>query len=512
MKQGKCSQLGRGFPRNLSLFCVGVFSTCRVYRPSVRPFNSTNPNPQQRKLPTRPCSHKELTEHIQNTLHPTPTRKHHISNMHELHILNLSSYSLLLNEQEHDRDTLQKSSTCAIPTKELVTGGYHRVPLPSKQQQETMLNSIVRIMLHYGSKSKSQSQSRLVNDLRYNVCGKEQIIQVQLHQNEGGRNWLQLDANFNKSRLEEVPVGDEWIFLGSCGKACHAESSAILAFVDCEKDDEQSSVVSYQFCSNEEYKSWMEFYSKSIGHLSLDRLCLVQSHDSGTYRMVSPFSRPWASTQNKSLLEQLECGVRVLDIRLGCQGDDWVLVHDTWRTKVSLKAALGQVCKFLRENKDEVIILDFHRFVELHGKFDWDKLSNFVIKKLGHFLIPNYGHIPTIDEVYKTTSRVLVAWNCRDGYRPAYFYRGIRQGWYKNAHNKKELYEAIEDDVQKVSPHGRMWTVGCVLPASAVHSVPRIPEAKKWFTPGNQICKKVNIIQIDFVVSKCKIMFFLVYS
>ena len=432
--------------------------------------------------------------------------------MHELHILNLSSYSLLLDEQKHDRDTLQ---TCAIPTKdfpkELVTGGYHRVPLPSKQQ-ETMLNSIVRIMFHYGSKSQSQSQSRLVKDLRYNVCGKEQIIQVQLHQNEGGRNWLQLDANFHKSRLEEVPVGDEWIFLGSCGKACHAESSAILAFVDCEKDDEQSSVVSYQFCSNEQYKSWMEFYSKSIGHLSLDRLCLVQSHDSGTYRMVSPFSRPWAATHNKSLLEQLECGVRVLDIRLGCQGDDWVLVHDTWRTKVSLKAALGQVCKFLRENKDEVIILDFHRFVELHGKFDWDKLSNFVIKKLGHFLIPNYGHIPTIDEVYKTTSRVLVAWNCRDGYRPAYFYRGIRQGWYKNAHNKKELYEAIEDDVQKVSPHGRMWTVGCVLPASAVHSVPRIPEAKKWFTPGNQICKTVNIIQIDFVVSKCKIMFFLVYS
>ena len=93
--------------------------------------------------------------------------------------------------------------------------------------------------------------------------------------------------------------------------------------------------------------------------------------------MKPSFSKPWATAQQENLLQQMRRGVRVLDFRLGCDGpNEWILVHDKWRTMLSLEEALAQTRKFVQSHPSEVIILDFHRFLELKHRFRWTSCSN----------------------------------------------------------------------------------------------------------------------------------------
>ncbi|KAG7364553.1 hypothetical protein IV203_037755 [Nitzschia inconspicua] len=88
-------------------------------------------------------------------------------------------------------------------------------------------------------------------------------------------------------------------------------------------------------------EKWTEIYGPIIHQLPLNKLCLVETHDSGTFRMKSPIVAPWATTQHATIEEQLQGGVRVLDLRLGCDGPQtYLLVHGMWRTVTSLNDAL----------------------------------------------------------------------------------------------------------------------------------------------------------------------------
>ena len=261
--------------------------------------------------------------------------------------------------------------------------------------------------------------------------------------------------------------------------------------------------------TNDDFEQWMGRFSRFIGHLRLGQLCLVQTHNSGTYKMNSPVAKPWASTQDKSLMQQMKLGIRVLDIRLGCdKNQKWILVHDKWRTRVSLKSALKEVCKFVRNNPTEIIILDFHRFVPLEHSFDWKKLFDFILEATGELLIANRGFVPTLSEIWQTTGRILIAWNSNESEVPKQFFKGVHQGWYRNASTVNELHDAIEADLQhrRVLPK-LLWTVGACLPATVFTPVKAIPEVDKWFIPGNDWMRKVNIIQVDFVVSKNKSLY-----
>ncbi|WP_456475660.1 phosphatidylinositol-specific phospholipase C domain-containing protein [Candidatus Pyrohabitans sp.] len=249
-------------------------------------------------------------------------------------------------------------------------------------------------------------------------------------------------------------------------------------------------------------KNWMETYGPVIGHLPLNELTLVCSHDSGTYDMVSPFSIPWASCQDLNINDQLNHGVRVLDMRVGCQNDKsgderFILVHDTWRTKVTLKDALEQVKGFLSRNMQEVVILDFHRFVELNGHFDYDELQNVVIDTLGDLIYPYPNRIPTLEEIWKTPGRVVVAWNRDD--RQNSFFPGVDQKWFDKT-DIDDLYAAISEEMKKSHQNEGLWSICAILtptPLKPLH--PLSPDVGNWFQAGSEWAQKANIISLDFV-------------
>ena len=73
-------------------------------------------------------------------------------------------------------------------------------------------------------------------------------------------------------------------------------------------------------------------------------------------------------TQDESIFNQLVYGIRYLDMRVGyynVSGSDehlWV-VHDLFRTELTVRSAAAQVKEFLRAAPKEIVIFDFHRFV-----------------------------------------------------------------------------------------------------------------------------------------------------
>ncbi len=63
--------------------------------------------------------------------------------------------------------------------------------------------------------------------------------------------------------------------------------------------------------------SWMEHYSDLIGKLTMTEMTLPGTHDSGTHQPAFYLGTPWIKTQELSLKEQLNGGIRVLDLRIG---------------------------------------------------------------------------------------------------------------------------------------------------------------------------------------------------
>lgn len=263
------------------------------------------------------------------------------------------------------------------------------------------------------------------------------------------------------------------------------------------------------------HKGWMENAAPMIGHLSLDQLCLVESHDSGTYRMDYAFHEfvgLWSSTQNLNIQGQLEAGVRVLDLRVGCVKDNkWILVHDTWLTTCSIESALDQVLSYVDSNVNEVVILDLHRFMDstntdkkLKGTFDFRKLQSYIVEKLGSKLFKRTTKLPTLNEIWATEGRIIVAW-CDDSIKEPFriprngdFFDGVNQGWYEDADSEKTLHAAIEQSIAGGRKTGQLSTEGAILPPS-VFPIHPLPCLGKWFKPDEPWASTVNIVQCDFV-------------
>ena len=93
------------------------------------------------------------------------------------------------------------------------------------------------------------------------------------------------------------------------------------------------------FCSMGDMDHWMGHTGLRLwGDRTLRQLCIPASHDSGMWKL--PWSTNGASeatviTQRKTILDQLNLGVRWFDIRPVYHKGQWVCGHYTWADKLS---------------------------------------------------------------------------------------------------------------------------------------------------------------------------------
>lgn len=255
------------------------------------------------------------------------------------------------------------------------------------------------------------------------------------------------------------------------------------------------------------YDEWMSYYSDVLGKLTLTEMTLPGTHDSGTYDPKFTPGDLWIRTQCLSLGQQLQLGVRVLDLRIGQNSPgDYLIVHDTWRTNYTLASALKEITDFIDQDatNKEIVILDFHRFVNLgEGSYDYGKLKAQISSCLSGYLLPvQTGRGKQLQEIWQTCGkgRLVVAWNTSDP--DSYMWPAVTQRWYADADTLIKLYEAIKTDM--LNPPSGLWASCSFMESSAVHppktnAIAADPTIKQWYFGGSTFCEKANIISVDFV-------------
>lgn len=186
------------------------------------------------------------------------------------------------------------------------------------------------------------------------------------------------------------------------------------------------------------YKNWMSTLTQEVKQKKINEIFLPGSHDSGAYKVdfstplatsflhglarfagkYLPFAgsiiKNWTITQDKDIKGQLEQGIRALDLRIARNPNTGEFYLSHTFACVPLKEVLEQINQFLKENPEEVIVINM--------KPDWDhkegmddhevEMLNSVNNILGSLLLkPNEKNIfddsTTIANMVANNKRVL---------------------------------------------------------------------------------------------------------
>lgn len=177
--------------------------------------------------------------------------------------------------------------------------------------------------------------------------------------------------------------------------------------------------------------TWMADMMQQIGDVPLCRVTLPGTHDSGTYPMTTrsaldPYNegarlrvvmaaervaqqrgtstRPlivdWSKAQDLSITDQLQAGIRYLDLRVSLVDSTYVLGHVL--VCGTLDDALQQVLMFTQQNPGELIIVDVNHVYGMETTESQVALINFIAGILDGRLVegpPTLGPNNTVNEI-----------------------------------------------------------------------------------------------------------------
>lgn len=224
---------------------------------------------------------------------------------------------------------------------------------------------------------------------------------------------------------------------------------------------------------------WMAL-TPQIGTLRIDELILAGTHNAGMDKKSPNISLPQEITQDVSPLEQIQNGIRVLDLRVSFYekhpvGDPrrFQIYHATSSGRTIAVDILGAVVGFYRElersgdSAREIVILDFHRFrhftVEAH-----QQLIRLIIDGLKERLIADDLRFLTLEELWTQHpgKNVVVAYNNRETHWR--FWAGVDQCWCgSNLASTAKLKEYMDEIAESPKVDDQLRSVQCakyVLP------------------------------------------------
>jgi len=177
--------------------------------------------------------------------------------------------------------------------------------------------------------------------------------------------------------------------------------------------------------------AWMADMMQQIGDVPLCRVTLPGTHDSGTYGMtmrsaLDPYNegarlrvlvaaerlahqrgtsaRPlialWSQAQDLSITDQLQAGVRYLDLRVSLVDSTYLLGHVL--VCGTLDDALQQVLMFTQQHPSELIIVDVNHLYGMETTESQVALINFIAGILDGRLVqgpPTLGPNRTVNEI-----------------------------------------------------------------------------------------------------------------
>lgn len=218
----------------------------------------------------------------------------------------------------------------------------------------------------------------------YNYTSRSNVVEVSFFESEdekGNINYTSIDASNKVVRFYILPVklnkGVEITIRTKNGKYYTKKASASVGteytteeFKISSTDKEISSIVKpyykkYNFGTIEKARkgAWMSCIPQNVFYTMLS---VPGSHDAATSAVkLFTFS---SKTQNKTIAEQLELGVRALDLRPSAT-DNLEIKHGSTGTGVTLAQAIESMRSYLEKNPTEFIYATIH----LEGSTDDNK-------------------------------------------------------------------------------------------------------------------------------------------
>jgi hypothetical protein len=196
-----------------------------------------------------------------------------------------------------------------------------------------------------------------------------------------------------------------------------------------------------------------------LGRLRIAELILPGTHNAGMDKKTPNIVLPQEITQDVSPEEQIQQGIRALDLRVSLfetypvsDPRRFQLFHATSSGRNIADDIVAPVQRFYRElerngnDAREIIILDFHQFRDFTAQAH-TQLHEQLIQTLGNRLIPHHLRDLTLDELWTAHPRrnVVVAYNASKS--GTGFWNGVKQRWSgSNLNNTREL-KAFMDTV-----------------------------------------------------------------
>lgn len=275
------------------------------------------------------------------------------------------------------------------------------------------------------------------------------------------------------------------------------------------------------------HPDWMSSMKADIRDRKLRELCIPGTHDSGTYDPVSPFGAPWVQTQDQSISQQLEDGIRFLDVRIGYYPDTeekyseafW-LVHGDWSTWVELEEFLDEVGSFLHDH-DEILLLNFHRFNRFdEGEKTPEEVHEMLVERIMNADLPgggtlsdvlapdSYGNDVTPGTLWENDENAIVLYGRQNATsrRIARSHdllwlepHGSDIGW-PNTDSPEEMIEYCEEQVEN-DYHNDFWFLGSMLTPHSISGVRALARSGNPYITNKLAtgwAEKVNVVPVDF--------------
>jgi len=224
---------------------------------------------------------------------------------------------------------------------------------------------------------------------------------------------------------------------------------------------------------------WMALTPR-IGTLRIDELILAGTHNAGMDKKSPNISLPQEITQDVSPLEQIQNGIRVLDLRVSFYekhpvGDPrrFQIYHATSSGRTIAVDILGAVVGFFRElersgdTAREIVILDFHQFRHFTGEAH-QQLIRLIINSLKERLIADDLRCLTLEELWThhPGKNVVVAYDDQQTHWK--FWDGVDQCWVgSNLISAASLKAFMDEVADNPKPDYQLQSIQCakyVLP------------------------------------------------
>ena len=179
---------------------------------------------------------------------------------------------------------------------------------------------------------------------------------------------------------------------------------------------------------------WMSEMPNTVKHTKISDLYLVAAHNAASWKFLpvkmpgrigavrlafiewlrcnfpfwNRFIGDWTLCQNMSIEEQLEIGVRAIDLRLAWANNRFVFCHTFACTEAT--ETLKGIKRFIENHPGEVVILDIKRDYRNRSTINGDKWREFSAlyeSYFGEFLRSRTVAIPTLIECQADHKRII---------------------------------------------------------------------------------------------------------